>query len=71
VFRLKGQGVPHLQNTTKRGDEMICVNVATPKELTKHQRALLEELSQTFSENGTDDPESAKNWFRGRKGSKP
>ena len=70
VFRLKGQGVPHLQNATKRGDEVIRVNVATPKELTKHQRELLEELSQTFSENGADDPEGSKSWFRGRKGSK-
>jgi len=70
VFRLKGQGVPHLQSATKRGDEVIRLNVATPKELTKRQRELLEELSQTFSENGADDPEGSKNWFRGRKGSK-
>jgi molecular chaperone DnaJ len=70
VFRLKGQGVPHLQNTSRRGDEVIRVKVATPKELTKRQRDLLEELSQTFAANSTDGADGSTGWFRGRKGSK-
>ena len=70
LFRLKGHGVPHLQNASKRGDEVVRVRVATPKALTKRQKELLEELGQTFSQNGTDDQDGSKSWFRGRKGPK-
>ncbi|GAI48204.1 unnamed protein product, partial [marine sediment metagenome] len=42
VFRLKGQGVPHL-NRSGRGDQLVTLLVVTPESLTKKQRQLLEE----------------------------
>jgi molecular chaperone DnaJ len=51
VFRIKGQGVPHLGRDDRRGDELVTVRVATPEKLSKRQRELLEELQRTFTED--------------------
>ena len=50
VFRLKGQGVPHLGRADRRGDELITVRVATPEKLSRRQRELLEELQRSFTD---------------------
>jgi curved DNA-binding protein len=42
-FRLKGQGMPHM-NQKGRGDAYVQVNVEVPKKLNKKQKALAEEL---------------------------
>jgi curved DNA-binding protein len=42
-FRLKGQGMPHM-NKTGRGDAYVQVTVGVPKKLNKKQKALAEEL---------------------------
>ncbi len=51
-FRLKGQGVPHLGRSSRRGDEIITTRIVTPEKLTKEQRRLLEQLQQSFGANG-------------------
>ena len=51
VFRLKGQGVPHLGRESRRGDELITVRVLTPERLSKRQRELMQELLGTFTED--------------------
>ncbi len=43
IFRLKGKGFPHL-NSYGKGDQLIQVNIWTPKELTKEETALLEKM---------------------------
>ncbi|MCS6990568.1 MAG: molecular chaperone DnaJ [Chitinophagales bacterium] len=43
IFRLKGKGLPDLNNNTV-GDELIHVNVWVPKELSKEEMNLLERL---------------------------
>ncbi len=43
VFRLRGQGMPHL-HSTKRGDMLVRVRVWTPTKLTAEQRKVLEQL---------------------------
>ena len=48
LFRIKGQGVPHLGRQNRRGDELITVRVATPEDLSDRQRELLEELQRSF-----------------------
>ncbi len=48
VFRIKGQGVPHLGRENRRGDELVTVKVATPEHLTKRQKELLEELNDSL-----------------------
>jgi molecular chaperone DnaJ len=49
VFRLKGKGIKSLY-TYKKGDLFVKVNVETPKNLTKEQKALLQQLAQLRGE---------------------
>ena len=44
-FRLKGQGMPHM-NQKGRGDAYVQVTVEVPKKLNKKQKALAEELRE-------------------------
>ncbi len=45
IFRLKGKGLPSVQGYG-RGDQLIHVNVWTPKKLSNEERDLLEKLRQ-------------------------
>jgi len=45
IFRLKGQGIPHL-NSRGKGDQKVRVRVVTPKKLTKREREIFEELRE-------------------------
>ena len=57
VFRIKSKGVPYSKN--KRGDQLVTVNVVTPKYLDENQRHLLQELAKTLGNGSRDD----KGWF--------
>jgi molecular chaperone DnaJ len=46
VFRLKNKGLPSV-NSYGRGDQLIDVNVWTPKSLTKEEKQLLEKLQKS------------------------
>jgi len=53
VFRMRGLGVPKLDRTGRsanvgRGDQLVIINVAIPKNLTDEQEALFKELSRTL-----------------------
>jgi DnaJ-class molecular chaperone len=50
VFRLKGQGMPHLGNTS-RGDLMARVMVKLPTRLTSEEKELFEKLGQISSDS--------------------
>jgi len=56
VFRLKGQGVPHLHRSG-RGDQLVTLLVVTPESLTKKQRQLFEELASSFGPENMPPPE--------------
>lgn len=43
IFRLKGKGLPALQSY-ERGDQLIHVNIWTPKDLSSEERAYLEKI---------------------------
>jgi len=45
VFRLTGQGMPHLRGSS-RGDLLAKVKVVLPTELSKEEKKLFEQLSQ-------------------------
>jgi molecular chaperone DnaJ len=49
VFRLRGQGLPHL-HSSRRGDLMVRVRVWTPKKLSSEERAALEKLAKLQGE---------------------
>jgi molecular chaperone DnaJ len=46
-FRLKGRGAPSI-GSTDRGDQLVTVQVVTPKKLTAEQRALFEQLAESL-----------------------
>jgi molecular chaperone DnaJ len=62
VFRIKGKGIPHLNNN-RRGDLVVPVKLRVPSSLDSHQRHLLEELSKTLDTNGDDSYEHPRGWF--------
>ena len=45
-FRLKGYGMPHM-NDKGRGDAYVVINISVPKELDKHQKEILKKASET------------------------
>ncbi|WP_183792263.1 molecular chaperone DnaJ [Tunturiibacter gelidoferens] len=47
AFKLKGKGVPHL-NSHGKGDLIVEIRVQTPGKLSKQQRELLKQLSETM-----------------------
>jgi curved DNA-binding protein len=51
-FRLRGKGMPHLQEPEDRGDLYAHLNVRLPTEITAKQQELFKELQRT-SEEGT------------------
>jgi molecular chaperone DnaJ len=51
-FKLRGKGVPHL-NSHGKGDLVVEVRVATPSKLSKAQRELLRQLSETMTVENT------------------
>lgn len=50
VFKLKGQGVPHL-GRRGQGDQLVQVAVEVPTKLSKKQKELLRELAEVSGEN--------------------
>jgi molecular chaperone DnaJ len=47
AFKLRGKGVPHL-NSHGKGDLIVEIRVETPGKLTKQQKELLKQLSETM-----------------------
>jgi molecular chaperone DnaJ len=49
VLRMKGKGFAKLRSN-QRGDQLIKIQVVTPKDLSKKSRALVKEFSESESE---------------------
>jgi molecular chaperone DnaJ len=47
VMQVKGKGIPFLRRNG-RGDELVIINVAVPRKLTKDQRELFEKLADSL-----------------------
>ncbi len=56
VFRLEGKGLPSIQSYGK-GDQLVHVNIWTPKRLTEEERQLLEKLRNHANFQPTPDKE--------------
>ena len=56
-FRLRGKGVPRLDNG-RRGDLRVLVNLQVPRSVTAQQRKLLEELAESMNDDVTNGPDS-------------
>lgn len=61
VYRLRGKGVPYLRRNG-RGDQLITIHVAIPRELTAEQRALFEKLAQSLGREQVA-PNNGKGFF--------
>ena len=48
VLRLRGKGIPHLESYGK-GDLLVNINVWTPQNLTKEEKAILERMGESES----------------------
>jgi molecular chaperone DnaJ len=46
IFRIKGQGVPELNRPNYRGDQLVTIVVDTPKNLSREQRRIIEDLGK-------------------------
>ncbi len=46
IFTLKGSGVPHLNNNSKRGDHYVEVQVEIPTQLSGEEKKLLQKLGE-------------------------
>jgi len=64
LFRLKGQGIAHL-NKHGRGDQLILLVVLTPDSLNSKQRELLKELAKTMTPNNIPPRDQWKKWIDG------
>ncbi len=64
LFRLKGQGVSHLQRSG-RGDQLILLVVLTPEQLNDKQRQLLKDLGNSLTPENTPSPEKWRKWIDG------
>ena len=49
VFRLKGQGIPHI-NSSKRGDQLVKIVVNIPEKISKKQEQLIMEFADRRAE---------------------
>ena len=49
--RLKGKGVPSLQNKNVRGDQYITLTVETPTKLSREARELLEKFDEATGDS--------------------
>jgi molecular chaperone DnaJ len=50
VFTIKGVGVPHLNNSSKRGDQYVEVQVIIPTHLSGEEKKLLQKLNEIQQE---------------------
>ncbi len=57
VFRLRGQGVPHV-NSGGRGDLYVRVVVRTPTKITKEQRRLMQQLAEISPQDNRPEEKS-------------
>ncbi|MBZ0269546.1 molecular chaperone DnaJ [bacterium] len=67
VFRLRGQGMPHV-NSSRKGDLLVRVRIWTPTKLSTEEKLILEKLAEIQHETPAPDKglfEKIKETFRG------
>ena len=66
LFRLKGQGISHV-NRGGRGDQVILLVVVTPDSLNETQKRLLKELGDSLTPSNMPAKDKWKSWVEGLK----
>ena len=49
ILRLKGKGIPNINNPSQRGDQLVFVNIYIPKKLTAEEIKLIDEIKKVKS----------------------
>ena len=65
IFKLKGRGIQVL-NSTRRGDQLIRVNIEVPRNLNEKQKEALMNFNTTMGAKPVD-PEEKRGFFGGKK----
>ena len=65
IFKLKGRGIPVL-NSTRRGDQLIRINIEVPKNLNDKQKEALMNFNTTMGAKAVE-PEEKKGFFGSKK----
>ena len=60
TFRLRGKGVPNVNNPKSRGDQYVQIRVEIPTKLTEKQKELLSDFGQTLGMEGSSTAGSKK-----------
>jgi molecular chaperone DnaJ len=58
VFAVRGEGMPRLRRSGRRGDLRVVVNVVVPRRLNREQRKLAEKLADSMTEENVRTDES-------------
>ncbi|MXY46161.1 MAG: molecular chaperone DnaJ, partial [Chloroflexi bacterium] len=56
VFQLRNKGIPFIRSNRK-GDQLVTVDVQTPKKLNDEQRLLFEQLAESFGDGASGNPD--------------
>jgi molecular chaperone DnaJ len=56
VLRIRGEGIPYVNNPRMRGDMYIKIRIEVPTKLTPRAKELLKELATLSGENSTPEP---------------
>jgi len=64
VLRLRGKGIPDINSNSYKGDQLVYINVWTPKKLNNEEKELLEKLRN--SQNFFPNPGNEEKGFFGR-----
>jgi molecular chaperone DnaJ len=63
VIRMRNKGVPYVRGSG-RGDQLVVVNVETPKHLSTEQRRLFEELAKSLSSEAHPQERGFLDWLK-------
>ena len=58
MFTVRGEGMPRLRRSGRRGDLRVVVNVVTPRRLNREQRKLAEKLADSMTDENVRTDES-------------
>lgn len=56
LFRIRKYGVPHLQDSSRRGDLYVKIHIEVPKKLSGKAKKILREFAEVEGENASPDP---------------